>query len=534
MGPSLTPTATPQSDAEIGAVVDGRYKLIERIGLGGMGAVYRAEHVGMGRVVAVKILRPELGGRSEAIERFTREAQASARVAHKNVVAVSDFGVRDDGTLYLVMEYLRGETLRDRIDRLGRLPWQNAVTIARHVARGLAHAHSQNVIHRDVKPENIFLADDDDDPDFAKILDFGIARSLEADDARVTQAGLVVGTPAYLSPEQALGGTVDQRCDVYSLCIVLYEMVCGRTPFGDRPPVAMLTAHAVVDVPPFAEVAPDVDVPAAIEAIVRRGLAKDKDERHADAAELAADLDLVRGRASSEMPARLSTGHPVQRVTTGHPVAYAATPFPGGPAATPYPGIAAPPPGAATPYPGTAPVDPKAPAVPEGTIAWVLNSFPRLRDRAFVKRWAKIIGGGVLVVGVLAAIMTSGNPDSRPRPATPAPPPSNPRPPPEPVVTPPPVLPSLPDLIPGAGDSGASADEKLKAAVHDLEKGKTCEDRKAAVARLRALGDPRAIPNLKRARYRMRGGLLGVGDSNTNTCLKADAEAAMAALSAGN
>ncbi|KAB2882220.1 MAG: serine/threonine protein kinase, partial [Kofleriaceae bacterium] len=181
--PSSTETAIPARDAEIGAVIDDRYRLIERIGLGGMGAVYKAEHVGMGRVVAVKLLRPEMGGRQDAIDRFTREAQASARVSHKNVCAVSDFGVRDDGALYLVMEYLRGETLRERLDKVGRLPWSNAVTIARHVARGLAHAHAQGVIHRDVKPENVFLVQDDDDDDFAKLLDFGIARSLENDDA---------------------------------------------------------------------------------------------------------------------------------------------------------------------------------------------------------------------------------------------------------------------------------------------------------------------------------------------------------------
>ncbi len=513
-------------DPEIGAVVDGRYRLIEKIGLGGMGAVYRAEHVGMGRVVAVKLLRPELGGRAEAVERFTREAQASARVAHKNVVAVSDFGVRDDGTLYLVMEYLRGETLRDRLDRTGRLPWISAVTIARHIARGLAHAHAQGVIHRDVKPENVFLVEDDDDAEFAKILDFGIARSLESDDARVTQAGFVVGTPAYLSPEQALGGTVDHRCDIYSLCIVLYEMICGRTPFGDRPPVAMLTAHAVVDVPPFAEVAPEVEVPAIVETIVRRGLAKDKVDRQADAAELTAELDAARGRPSTEQPARMSSGHPLQAV------AYAETPLPG-----PGPGSVAP-----------------ATTAPEGIRAWLLSTFPQLRDRMVVKRWATIVGGGVLVVGVLAAIMTSGNPPAGPKSAPPGPAPAAlaavaAAPPPVARTEPGPPAPTtasgpgsgltpsgvsrwgLTELILGTTTgSGPTADEAFAAAVHDLEKGKTCPERKAAVARLRALHDPRAIPRLKRARYRMRGGLLGVGDSNTNKCLKADAEAAMAAL----
>jgi serine/threonine protein kinase len=495
---SITGTAEIASvDAEIGTVIDERYRLVERIGVGGMGAVYRAEHVGMGRVVAVKLLRPELGGKSEAIERFTREAQASARVAHKNVVAVSDFGVRDDGALYLVMEYLRGETLRERLDRVGRMSWQHAVTIARHVARGLAHAHAQGVIHRDVKPENVFLVEDDDDSDFAKILDFGIARSLENDDARVTQAGFVVGTPAYLSPEQALGGTVDLRCDIYSLCIVLYEMICGRTPFGDRPPVAMLTAHAVVDVPPFAEVAPDVEVPPEVEAVVRRGLAKERGERHPDAGALTAALDAVRGRVSTEQPARMSTGMPVAR----------------------------PPTGTETPLPAPAPAAlmglPSPTVEHEGIRSWVLSSFPRLREHAFVVRWAKVVGGGLLLVGVLVAIITATPPDGGGKPATGAPS--------GPATTPAPA--ALPDLIPGP-PTGATLDEKFKAAVLDLEKGKTCEERRAAVARLRELRDPRAIPVLKKARYRMRGGVVGIGDSNTNKCLKADAEAAMTALGA--
>jgi serine/threonine protein kinase len=483
---SSTETAIPANDAEIGAVIDDRYRLIERIGLGGMGAVYKAEHVGMGRVVAVKLLRPETAGRQDAIDRFTREAQASARVAHKNVCAVSDFGVRADGALYLVMEYLRGETLRERLDKVGRLPWPNAVAIARHVSRGLAHAHAQGVVHRDVKPENVFLVVDDDDADFAKLLDFGIARSLENDDARVTQAGFVVGTPAYLSPEQALGGKVDHRCDIYSLCIVLYEMICGRTPFGDRPPVAMLTAHAVVDVPPFAEVAPDVDVPPAVEQLVRRGLAKEKEGRFATADELTAALDIVRGLT----PRFTTAGIAAQRVSTERPVATAFTPMPG-PAPTGS-------------QPELTPVPPAPSGQPEGILAWFFTTFPWLRDKAFLKKWGPRVGVGVLALGVLVAIITSGNPSGKSS---------------GPGTT------YIPVVIPTV-----STEERFKAAAYELQNGKTCEDRRAAVGKLRDLGEARAVPLLKKARYRMRGGVLGVGDSNTNKCLKADAEAAMAAL----
>ena len=488
MASSSTETAIPAKDAEIGAVIDDRYRLIERIGLGGMGAVYKAEHVGMGRVVAVKLLRPEMGGRQDAIDRFTREAQASARVAHKNVCAVSDFGVRADGALYLVMEYLRGETLRERLDKVGRLPWQHAVGIARHVARGLSHAHAQGVVHRDVKPENVFLVVDDDDPDFAKLLDFGIARSLENDDARVTQAGFVVGTPAYLSPEQALGGTVDHRCDIYSLCIVLYEMICGRTPFGDRPPVAMLTAHAVVDVPPFAEVAPDVEVPPAVEELVRRGLAKEKEGRFATADEMTAALDTVRGVT----PRFTTAGMAAQRVSTERPVAYAFTPMPG-PAPTGS-------------QPEITPVAPATTGQTEGILAWFFATVPQLRDKVWLKKWGPRVGVGAIVLGVLVAIITSGNPPGK-------------------STSPGAKEVFVPVVIPGL-----STEERFKAAAYELQNGKTCEDRRAAVEKLRDIGDTRAVPLLKKARYRMRGGVLGVGDSNTNKCLKADAEAAMAAL----
>jgi serine/threonine-protein kinase len=307
----------------------------------------------------------------------------------------------------------------------------------------------------------------------------------------------VVGTPAYLSPEQALGGDVDLRCDIYSLCTVLFEMLVGRTPFGDRPPVAMLTAHAVVEVPAMAEVAPDVEVPPLIEYIVRRGLAKDRNERHPDAAALTYALDEVRGRPSTEQAAMSSGLYPAPRSSAAMAAVYAQTPLPHA-----Y----------TTPMPApTGPVSlPQAPAQPEGILAWVLSLAPWLRDRAVVARRAKWVIGSALLLGVLVAIITSTEPGSSSgKPA--------------PVITAP-VL-QLPVIV-----AGPSTEEKYKAAILDLEQAKTCPERQAAVARLRELGDARAIPALKKARYRMRGGVLGVGDSNTNVCLKADAEAAIEAL----
>ena len=533
--PTPAPAAPKGSadDPDLGAVIGGRYRLLERIGLGGMGAVYRAEHVGMGRVVAVKLLRPELGAHADALARFEREAQAAARVAHKNVVAVSDFGVRDDGALYLVMEYLRGESLGDRLERDGRIPWAHAVAIARHVARGLAHAHERGIIHRDIKPDNIYLVTDEDDPDFAKIVDFGIARMLGGGDANVTRVGLVVGTPAYLSPEQALGGELDGRSDLYSLAIVLYEMLTGRTPFGDREPVAMLTAHAVIDPPWFGEIAPDLVVPEVLELLVRRGLAKAKEDRFADANDFAAALDEVRGRSgfwpqaadvvafgepSSNngfaLPGRPSGAHP--RVTTPLPSPRLSTPMP----VQHVSGVHAP-----LSYSETMAIEAGPPA---GMRAWMHSTFPWTRDRARVKKIGTWLGGGLLVVGLVAAIQSAGNPSSGPGSTSAAAPAGGSTSMADAAPVAAPIAEAIELLTPGPDPA---ADLKLKAALHDLDKGRTCEERRAAVVRLRELGDARAVPSLKKARYRMRGGVLGVGDSNTNACLKKDLDAVIEVLS---
>ncbi|MCB9559718.1 MAG: serine/threonine protein kinase [Kofleriaceae bacterium] len=288
--------AAASGDALVGQVLEGRYRITALIGAGGMGSVYRGEHLGIGKSVAVKVLHPRLGGSAEAGARFQREAFVGGRIGHPNCVAVSDFGVAADGAFYLVMELLQGESLGELIEREGRLPWRRALHVVRHVLRGLGHAHDHGVVHRDMKPDNIFLAHTEDDPDFAKILDFGIAKLVGEGGATITQAGITVGTPAYLSPEQAFGSELDGRSDLYSLSVVLYELLTGRTPFGDRDLLAMLTAHAVADVPPMAEVAPDAGVPAPVEALVRDGLAKTPAERIGSAAEYVTRIDELLGR----------------------------------------------------------------------------------------------------------------------------------------------------------------------------------------------------------------------------------------------
>jgi serine/threonine-protein kinase len=277
---------------EIGSVLDGRYRIDAVLGTGGMGRVYRAEHTKIGKVVAIKVLHADLGRNREAAQRFQREAMASGRLDHPNIVGVSDFGVFDDGACYLVMEVLEGESLGDRLARDHRIHWAEAIDILRGVLAGLRHAHDRGVVHRDIKPDNVYLAHKDGEP-VIKILDFGIAKLYAgtADDPAATRAGLTVGTPAYLSPEQAVGGEITPASDLYSASIVLYEMLAGRAPFEDKDPLAMLGAHVGRRPPAFAEVAPGVEIPAPLEEIVQRGLMKAATERISTASDYLAMLD---------------------------------------------------------------------------------------------------------------------------------------------------------------------------------------------------------------------------------------------------
>jgi serine/threonine-protein kinase len=269
----------------IGSTIDARYRVTELIGTGGMGAVYRADDLGEGHPVALKILRPHLGANKEATARFRREATVGGKLVHPNCVGISAIGTCDDGAIYLAMELVEGRSLHDVLEREGPLPWRRALEITRHLLRGLRHAHDQGVVHRDVKPDNIVLCRGDDGAEVARILDFGIAKLVgESSSAAITQAGLTVGTPEYLSPEQAAAGRLDGRSDLYSLSVVLFEMLTGTTPFRDADLMKILVAHTNRPVPPIAEVAPGVVVPPEVEALIRDGLAKLPEERVPSAA----------------------------------------------------------------------------------------------------------------------------------------------------------------------------------------------------------------------------------------------------------
>jgi len=271
-----------------GQLLSGRYKILERVGAGAMGSVYRAEHTLMKKIVAIKVLHAEQNERNEIITRFQRAAQAAAHIDHPNVCTATDFGEAADGSFFLVMEYLEGRTLKELITAEGRLDANHAVTLMIQVVSALQRAHGLGVVHRDLKPENIFLTRRGFDDEFVKIVDFGIARvQLEGDDSvQLTQAGKVYGTPQYLSPEQAVGEEIDARSDLYAVGVVLFEMLTGQPPFTGSSVVQLIGKHVTQKPPSFASIAPDLEVDEGLQAVVFKLLEKQPRDRFQNATEL--------------------------------------------------------------------------------------------------------------------------------------------------------------------------------------------------------------------------------------------------------
>lgn len=268
----------------------GRYRLKHRIGRGGMGEVWVAYHAGLQRDIALKILRPDCESDPIAVQRFEQEVAATSRLTHPNTVRVFDYGVTDDGIWYYAMELLDGVTLYDLVRENGRLVVERALLIAHQVARALAEAHARGIVHRDIKPENIFVTRAGDEPDFVKVLDFGIAKVCGvARDSTLTQTGAVFGTPAYISPEAAQGKATSARSDVYGVGAILYFMLAGRPPFVAPSPTEVLVAHITQPVPPLESHA-ELTVPSDVAALVMRCLEKDPANRFCNAAELAQRL----------------------------------------------------------------------------------------------------------------------------------------------------------------------------------------------------------------------------------------------------
>ena len=266
----------------IGTLLSGRYKLASKLGSGGMSTVYLAQDETLERSVAVKVLHAGISDQPDQIERFRREARSVAQLSHPNIVAVIDAG-EDAGHPYIVFEYIEGETLKQRIDRLGTLPVDEAAAYGIEIGRGLAAAHARMLVHRDVKPQNVLI----DAEGRAKVTDFGIALSLESDG--LTKTGRVLGTTDYVSPEQAMGQDVDARSDIYSLGILLYEMLTGRVPFEAETLVGVAMKHVNEPMPDIQAARPQVS--AALAAVIERSTHKEPKRRYPDMGAMLADLE---------------------------------------------------------------------------------------------------------------------------------------------------------------------------------------------------------------------------------------------------
>lgn len=438
----------PPVDDLIGRVFEDRYKIISPLGEGGMGAVYKGEHVVIGRQVAIKVLHARLGNSQDFASRFAREAVAAGRLAHPNCVPVTDSGQLDDGTAYMVMELVKGSNLGDLLEVEAPLQPIRALRIIRHVLRGLGHAHKVGIVHRDIKPDNVMLAEREDDPDFARVLDFGIAKLRDDENKQtenLTQAGMAVGTPSYLSPEQALGEDVDHRSDLYSASVLLFEMLTGRPPFTAENPLGILTKHASAAIPHLSDVLPELVSLTDLDAITQHGLAKSRHDRYQSAESFVQAID----KALMNFGAVIS----------------------------PAPPDAMPP-----------AQDTRAGSIGDDTANFPPTKVAAVASPAQRNKIVLALAFGTLLLSLAVYSLRTG------------------------------------------GNSTSTTDTLLALHLKQLNTGKTCVERLKAVKALHSLGDPRAVPDLKRSRKKMRGGTLGFRKKNVNQCLRKAAQKAIKAL----
>jgi len=297
------------SDPMLGVVVGDRFEIITRIGIGGMGVVYKAGQAGMDRWVAVKVLLRELSHETSVISRFKIEALAVSRLTHPNTIRIYDFGMTHDNVLYIAMEFLDGRSLDQEL-RDGPMSARRTLHVIRQIASSLAEAHGKGIVHRDLKPDNIFMISVDGDDDFIKVLDFGVAKLREADkrQATLTQTGVIFGTPRYMAPEQCRSMEVDGRADLYALGVIAYEMLMGRALFDEESPLAILMKHVQAAPPSLRDVRPDIDVPRDVEAMVMKCLEKSPEKRFQTARELATEAGRLEAKHAERYGEVVLTG----------------------------------------------------------------------------------------------------------------------------------------------------------------------------------------------------------------------------------
>jgi tRNA A-37 threonylcarbamoyl transferase component Bud32 len=279
-----------------GTVLADRYRILKKLGEGGMGSVYLAEHTTINKRLAIKVLSPEYSHKQDLVDRFLQEARAASMIEQENVVEITDFGSTPGGSVFFAMEFLNGEDLSSTIKREGPLPWPRARVIMLQVCAALSAAHAAGIIHRDMKPENCYRIRRGTNDDFIKVLDFGIAKvqSDEGDGGKgLTRTGMIFGTPEYMSPEQAKGEKVDHRVDIYASGIILYELLTGRVPFTADTFMGILTKHMFEAPPAPSTMVPNCAVPADVEAIILKALQKDREYRFQSMAELATAIEAV-------------------------------------------------------------------------------------------------------------------------------------------------------------------------------------------------------------------------------------------------
>ncbi|HSM04637.1 MAG TPA: protein kinase [Longimicrobiales bacterium] len=386
MSDGIPPPAEEPGPELVGTVLAGRYRIVKMLGEGAMGAVYLGEHLRIGRLDAIKVLRPALSKDPESIARFTRGAQNASRVRHPNVCSIYDFGETEGGVAFLAMELIDGESLQDLLKRLGHLPIDECIHIVRQTALALQAAHEAGIVHRDLKPGNIMLTRGRDGRRVVKVVDFDIAKgSSEGQSSDLTQMGLVIGTPEYMSPEQLTADALDGRSDVYSLGMVLFRMLTGVLPFAARTTREVMLQRLTAEPGTLAGAAPEMTFPPGLQSVLDRALARAPERRFPDAEAFARALEDVSTSPAADAPVPVAPSPPVP--PRSRPAA--ATPLPT-PATTATPRDTGPMP-APDPVPGT-------------------REIPSQRPR----RWlVPLLGGAVAVAGAAAWFALSGGEEAR-------------------------------------------------------------------------------------------------------------------------